>query len=443
MRARWIPVIVLAVLVLPALNVGAGSPLIDDSGKVIEKRQFDVGRSTKVGAEFVLGSKSWVGVSAGFHFETGVALPIEFVVARPETISRGADIPVEVDVQGTDGGRFWLGFFGWASVFVLGYNLTLAEFQIPLKDYAEFSVPVGTEKTQTFKTSNIQMGRYFVDLLVADITATLYFTVEVEIITDSYVTGDIGITGRCIDGQPTKDCSWYGTSPVSVTGRLSSTAFPGESFEVRASDIQYHLTKMQMRLKSFTVGVDFSGSVVGFDYNEPNALQVTVPLSDFSPEMTVYESGPSHGRAASTGGMLMDVHFVDSLGSISIRVTVPVSADTVFMNPFIIGIIVVVAVSGSYAAVRRRRKKTTVAGVDYYACPQCGEPVWYQPQFHGWYCNHCLKTASSGPMKKGPVSYFGCPDCSKPVAWVPEVRKWSCGHCRTNPSSGPIIELKK
>ena len=139
----------------------------------------------------------------------------------------------------------------------------------------------------------------------------------------------------------------------------------------------------------------------------------------------------------------MDVHFVDSLGSISIRVTVPVSADTVFMNPFIIGIIVVVAVSGSYAAVRRRRKKTTVAGVDYYACPQCGEPVWYQPQFHGWYCNHCLKTASSGPMKKGPVSYFGCPDCSKPVAWVPEVRKWSCGHCRTNPSSGPIIELKK
>ena len=443
MRASIIAIVVVGILMVPAFGAIAESSLIDQSGTVLETRRYDLGRSTNVGAEFMLGSQYWAGVSAGFHFETGVALPIDVIVARPATISRNADIPVQVDVQGTDAGRFWMGFFGWASVYVLGYNLSLAKFEIPLKDYAEFSVPVGSEKAQTFSTSDIQIASYSVDLLVADITATLYFSVQVEFITDSYVTGSIQMVGRCLESQPSKECTWSGTMPASISGRLASTAFPGESFEVRTSNLQYHLTKLQMKLKSFTVGVGFSGSVLGIDYNEPNALEATVPLGDISPELTLYNGQSPRGRATSSSGLIMDANFVEPLDAISMLVTIPASADTIFMNPFIVGIIVVVVVAGAYSGVRRRHKKAIVTGTDYYACPDCGEAVWYQPQFHGWYCNRCMKTATWGPIKKGVVSYYGCPDCAKPVAWVADVHKWSCGHCNTNPSSGPIVDVKE
>jgi ribosomal protein S27AE len=443
MRVKLIPVLIVVLLMVPAFGALAESSLIDQPGTVTETRRYDLGRSTKVGADFTLGDKGWAAVAAGFHFEAGVALPIDVIVSRPVTVARGADIPVSVDVQGTDAGRFWLGFYGWASVFVLGYNMSLAEFEIPLRNYAEFSVPVGNARSQTFSTSDIQIAQGTVDLVVADITATLYFNVVIELTTDSYVTGNVGLAGRCIDGNPSRSCTWSGTMPETLTGRLSATAFPFEGFDVQVSDLEYHLTKMQMRIKSFSVGVGFSGSVAMIPYNEPHALQATVPLGDFSPAMTVFEDRGPRGRAATGSGLFMDAKFIEPLASISIPVTVPVAADIIFMNPFILGMIVAVAVAGSYAAVRRRRRKNAVTGVEYHACSECGEPVWFQPQFNGWYCNRCVKTTSWGPIKTGKVSYFGCPDCLKPVAWVGHMRKWSCGHCGTNPSSGPIIEHKK
>ena len=442
MRVKLIPVLIVVLLMVPAFGALAESSLIDQPGTVTETRRYDMGRSTKVGADFNLGSKALVAVAAGFNFEAGVALPIDVIVSRPVTVARGTDIPVSVDVQGTDAGRVWFGFYGWASLFILYQNLSIGEFEIPLKNYAEFSVPVGNEKSQTFSTEKIPIYVYSIDIpLVADLTATLYFSVEIDLVTDSYVKGNVGLFGRCIDGEPRTDCTWSGTMPSSLTGRLSPTAFPGESFSVQVNDLQYHLTKLQMKLRSFTVGVSFKGSVLGFGYDEK--VDLTVPLSDLTPALTVYQSEPPRGRATTSSGLIMDAKFTQALPMITVSMNVPVGADIIMMNPFIIGIIVVVAVSGSYAAVRRRRKRAIAPGIEYRACSECGSPVWFQPHVNGWYCNTCATKSSWGPIKNGHISFFGCPDCLKPVAWLPHIRKWSCGHCGTNPSSGPVIEHGK
>ena len=443
MRVRIVPVLIVALLLVPAFGAAAESSLIDQPGTLTETRRYDMGRSTKVGADFMLGETSLLAIGAGFHFEAGVALPIDVIVSRPVTVARGTDIPVSVDVQGTDAGRLWLGFYGWASLYVLTLNMSLAEFEIPLRNYAEFSVPVGKERSQTFTTSDIEIADYSVDIFVANLTATLYFRVEIELITDSYVTGNVGLAGRCIEGSPSKSCTWSGTMPETLNGRLSATAFPFEGFDVQVRDLQYHLTKMQMKIKSFTVGVGLKGSAFLISYDKPHWTELTVPLGDFSPSLTVFENQGPRGRATTGSGLFMDARFVEPLSSISIPVTVPLAADLIFMNPFILGMIVAVAVAGSYGVVRRRRKRNAGSGAEYHACSVCGEPVWFQPQFNGWYCNRCMKPVDSGPIKIGKVTFFGCPDCSRPVAWIPEIRKWSCGHCGTNPTGGPIIEHKK
>jgi ribosomal protein L37AE/L43A len=315
----------------------------------------------------------------------------------------------------------------------------LAKFEIPLKTYAKFAVPVGNDKAQTFRTSDIQIANYTLDILVAKISASLYFSVEIDFITSSYVTGTVDVSGP-VDQLATKDCTWTGTMPETITPRLSRTAFPGQSLDINVKNIQYHLTKMQMRLRSFTIGVGFSGHVLGIPYDEPNALEVTVPMSDFTPAVTIYSSQPPSGRASQSSGFLMDTHFSEPLDSFTVSVPVPATVETVFLNPIFMGIIIIAIVATSGVVVMRYRGKKIVTGADYYGCPTCGGPVWYQPQFHGWYCNCCARTVSGGPIRHGPVSIYSCPSCLNPVAWVNETKKWSCGHCHTNPSGGPIIK---
>lgn len=220
----------------------------------------------------------------------------------PQNITPGQVVEIKVDTVGLPGGA-WYSFYGHADCKVYDYVLEEKTLDIPKTNLISLTVPIGENVVQTASSDEIlvYLCRKDVNILVTKyyVEARMRFKFDFEVITSTYVTGNVSIGGNAIDSPINKDHIWGPTFKRAI--QISPTAQPGNTLDMSVTDMKYVLHKVNLRVKMFHVYVGYYSdiSIIG---NEPNAIVKSISVEEFSPTIGTRSDTNAKGDFINTFG---------------------------------------------------------------------------------------------------------------------------------------------
>ncbi len=279
-------IIIISVLLITVLSIPTTTG--QQNSEKTKTRTIDLGKSGSVGTSFQESASS-ISLGGNVDLSGGVELPVEVVSKGTNNLNPGDNLPVEVDVNGKKG-SVWFSFNGAVNCNV-GWSVISYDFQkdytIPKTNLLNFDVALEDNYTQTAVSDELTMAEWSKEW--SSITGKEYYldvnvraVVELEMISSSFVTGNISLDSDAIDSAIDKNYKWISGKTFSESAKILQSATSEDQINMDVEDIIYHLEDLNLDIKGLTIyaGYESNHDIIG---SKPYAIERQISFEDFAP----------------------------------------------------------------------------------------------------------------------------------------------------------------